>query len=500
MLTPDAILAIYERGPAAVIALVLELQTAVTAQAVQLAAQHAQLAAQQEQLTTLSTRVKDLEDRLATDSHNSSKPPSTDRTPPQPKSLRQRSGKKPGGQPGHPGTTLEMVDSPDQVVTHLPPQCQACGTTLDDQPVLRYARRQVADLPPLTLEVVEHRAACKQCPCCHHPTTAPFPADVPQPTQYGPRLKAVGVYLRHYQLLPYGRAAELLADLFGCSLGEGTLYAALHTCHAGLAPTEAQIKAALQAAAVAHFDETGLDVAGKRQWLHVASTATLTHYAVHAKRGTGATNEIDILPKFRGTAVHDAWSAYWTYGCGHSLCNAHHLRELTFLVEQQGQAWAADMRTLLLEIKAAVTAAQHAGATHLLGAAVAAFETRYQQIVAAGRAAHPPPVEDRPAGQRGRRKQSKPQNLLDRFETRQPAVLAFMNDFAVPFDNNQAERDVRMVKVEQKVSGGFRTANGATMFCRIRGYISTMRKQGHHVLTALERVFTGNPISPVLGG
>ncbi|MCA1597595.1 MAG: IS66 family transposase, partial [Chloroflexi bacterium] len=377
MLTPDAILAVYTRGPAAVIELVLHLQAEVAAQA-----EH--LAGQQDLLTTLTARVKALEDRLATDSHNSSKPPSTDRIPPKPKSLRQRSGKQPGGQPGHPGTTLTLVETPDQIVTHTPGQCATCGTCLAEVTVTRYDRRQVVDLPPLRLEVVEHRAACKVCPTCQQPTVAPFPPDVPQPVQYGPRLKAVGVYLRHYQLLPYARSAELLDDLFGCGLSEGTLHAALQTCHGHLAPTEAQIKAALQAAPVAHFDETGLDVGGKRHWLHVVSTATLTHYAAHAKRGTQATDAIDILPKFGGTAVHDAWSAYWTYPCAHALCNAHHLRELTFLEEEHGQAWAGEMRRLLLEIKAAVATAAQRGARQLPEAVVQRFEAGYQQIVAAG--------------------------------------------------------------------------------------------------------------------
>ncbi|MCA1599383.1 MAG: IS66 family transposase [Chloroflexi bacterium] len=490
MLTPDAILATYQRGPTAVIELVLQLQDEVATQA-------AQLAAQQEVLTVLSARVKALEDQLATDSHNSSQPPSTDRTPPKPKSLRQRSGKLSGGQAGHPGTTLELVDSPDQIVTHTPAQCAACGTALTSVVPTGYTRRQVVDLPPLTLEVVEHRAVCTTCPTCQQPTTAPFPADVPQPVQYGPRLKAISVYLRDYQLLPSARTAALLHDLFGCTLGEGTLHTARQTAQTRLAQTETQIKTALQAAAVAHFDETGLDVAGKRHWLHVASTATLTHYACHAKRGAAATDEIGMLPHFTGRAVHDAWSAYWTYDCAHALCNAHHLRELTFLEEQQGQVWAGELRRLLGEIYTAVQRAKADGADGLPPAARAAFGTRYAEVLAAGRAANPPPCAARPAGQRGRRKQSKAQNLLDRLETRQAEVLAFLDDFAVPFDNNQAERDIRMVKVQQKITGGFRTAEGASMFCRIRGYISTMRKQGQHVLTALESVFTGKPLSPV---
>ena len=492
MLTPDAILAVYQRGPTAVIELVLQLQDEVAAQA-------AQLAAQQELLTALSARLKALEDQRAPDSHNSSKPPSTDRTPPKPKRLRQRSGKPPGGQPGHPGKTLELVDTPDQIITYTPAQCAACGTALAEVVATGYDRRQVVDLPPLTLAVVEHRAESKPCPTCQQPTMAPFPAAVPQRVQYGPRIKAVGVYLRHYQLLPSARTAELLHDLFGGTLGEGTLHAALQTAHTGLAATETQIKTALQAAAVAHFDETGLDVAGKRQWLHVSSTTTLTHYSCHAKRGTGATDAIGILPAFTGRAVHDAWSAYWTYACAHALCNAHHLRELTFLEEQHAQRWARDLRHLLSEIYTAVLRAKADGAARLPAAATTAFATRYGEVIAAGRVANPPPRAERPPGQRGRRKQSKAQNLLDRLETRQAAVLAFMYDFAVPFDNNQAERDIRMVKVQQKIAGGFRTVEGARMFCRIRGYISTMRKQGQHVLTALESVFTGKPLAPAFG-
>lgn len=497
MLTRAAIEALYQQGPDDIVALIEHLQARLAAQDAELAAQAAHLTAQQELVAALSARVKALEDRLATDSHNSSKPPSTDQRSPKPKSLRQPSGKKPGGQPGHQGKTLTLVDTPDQIVVHSPTQCSHCGTALTAISTDGYERRQVVDLPPLVLTVVEHRAEGKTCPACQQPTTAPFPSAVPARVQYGPRLKAIGVYLLDYQLLPFARASELLADLCGCTLSEGTLQTAIQTCAASLKGTEAAIKAALQHAAVAHMDETGLDVAGQRQWLHVVSTPTLTHYACHAKRGTGAMDAIGILPAFAGTSVHDGWSAYWTYACAHALCNAHHLRELTYLHEQEGQVWAAEMRTLLQQMHGAVEQAKAGGATQLAPATVARFEAEYQALVAQGLAAQPPPPPPLP-GQRGRRKQTKAKNLLDRLVGHRDAVLAFLHDFAVPFDNNQAERDVRMVKVQQKVSGGFRTEEGARAFCRIRGYISTMRKHGISALVALERVFNGTPSVPSL--
>ena len=497
MLTRDAIEALYQQGPATIVALVEHLQARLATQEAELSAQAAHLTTQQEFVAALSARVKALEDHLATDSHNSSKPPSTDQRPPKPKSLRQRSGKKPGGQPGHPGTTLTLVDTPDQVVVHSPAQCAHCGMSLSTIAADTYERRQVVDLPPLVLTVVEHRAACKTCPACQQPTSAAFPPAVLAPVQYGPRLKAIGVYLLDYQLLPFARASELLADLCGCTLSQGTLQTAMTTCAAGLVETEAAIKAALQHAAVAHMDETGLAVAGKRHWLHVVSTSSLTHYACHAKRGRGAMDAIGLLPALVGTSVHDGWSAYWTYSCAHALCNAHHLRELTYLEEQEGQMWAGQMRTLLQQMYVAVEQAKAVRATQLAPTEVARFEAEFAALVEQGLAAQPPPPPAVP-GQRGRRKQSKAKNLLDRFVAQRAAVLAFLHDFAVPFDNNQAERDIRMVKVQQKVSGGFRTEEGARAFCRIRGYISTMRKQGISALAALERVFNGSPSLPSL--
>ena len=309
---------------------------------------------------------------------------------------------------------------------------------------------------------------------------------------YGPRIKALSVYLMNYQLLPYERTSELLCDLFGeRAPGAGTLYSALGSCFEELEHTEDEIKAGLRQAQVVNFDETGLRVNGEGMWVHVASTAKLTHYGLHQKRGSDATKEIRILPSFEGVAVHDGLSSYRNYErCSHALCNAHHLRELIFVEEEHEQKWATEMKGLLLEIEESVREQAARGGRHLLPERIEKFEVRYQELLAAGIKANPPPER---TGKRGRPKQSKGKNLVDRLDKHREAVLRFMHDFRVPFDNNQAERDLRMVKVKQKVSGCFRTEEGAGAFLRIRGYISTVRKQGENVLAALERVFTGDP-------
>jgi transposase len=391
-----------------------------------------------------------------------------------------------------------MTATPDHLVLHHPDQCAHCGATLAGVSATTVARRQVVDLPPLRLAVTEHRAATVGCPHCQRPTTAPFPAAVAQPVQYGPRLLGLGVYLRHYQLLPYLRISERLTDLFGAGPSAGTLHRASLTGAAALAEVEAALKTALSAAATAHADETSIIVAGKRRWVHVVSTARLTHYAWHAQRGHAATDAIGILPAFGGRLLHDAWAPYWHYRCQHGLCNAHHLRELAALTEQAGQGWATKLHALLVEIKAHVARGRASGQASSPPAERAAFVARYRELVTAGYAANPPPTRLPDGPQRGRLKQSKARNLLDRLATHEAEVLAFLHEWTVPFDNNQAERDLRMIKVQQKISGTFRDDTGADAFCRIRSYISTLRKQARQVLTALELTFTGHPPLPCL--
>jgi transposase len=276
-------------------------------------------------------------------------------------------------------------------------------------------------------------------------------------------------------------------------LSEGTLYETRQGCFELLAEVETTIFKALQQAEVAHFDETGLRVNGKLMWLHVASTQALTYYFIHPKRGSEAIDAMEILPQFEGTSVHDGWRSYALYGCVHARCNAHHLRELRFLVERYQQAWAAPMMTLLVTMKTAVEQAQAQGQTQLSVEVITRFEAQYQDLIETGMKLNPanPPV----ANSRGRPKQSPARNLLERLETHQAEVLRFIHDFRVPFDNNQAERDIRMMKLKQKISGGFRSAVGAQVFGRIRGYLSTLKKQGHRLLDALEQLFLGHPIS-----
>lgn len=486
MLSREEIRAIYDQGPEAVIALVERLLATIEQQ--------------QEQIAQVNARVKELEDRLALNSRNSSKPPSSNAPAQRTKSSRTPSGKKPGAQPGHPGTTLKASPAPDHVVQHSASACQSCGQNLscvageEDSD-----RRQVFDLPPLKLEVTEHHRLVKTCPQCGTRNGGEFPSGVAPGAQYGPHLKSLVVYLVEYHLLPWQRTGEMLGDLLGQLIAEGTILAAINECADGLEEPEEQIKQALTLAPVAHFDETGLYVAGRREWVHVAGTPLLTHYGPHAKRGGEATQEIGILPAFTGRALHDAWSPYFNYSCAHGLCNAHHLRELTWVHEQMGQGWAREMKDLLIAVKHAVAQASERGAGTLPRAQQRRFDRTYDQLLATGLQL-PDNQPSPPGGKRGRPKQNKAKNLLDRLSQRKDETLAFMYDFAVPFDNNQAERDLRMLKVQQKISGCFRSTGGAQAFCRIRGYISTLKKQGRNVLAALSSVFAGNPLSPLPEG
>jgi transposase len=457
----------------------------------------AELLPLKKQVEELSVQVKQLESRLAKDSHNSHLPPSSDRfgKPAKTKSLRKPSGKKPGAQAGHEGNTLYQVSEPDQILVHAVATCACCQHDLSQEPTLQIERRQVLDIPPKRVIVIEHQAQQKCCPHCQHITRAAFPEGISAPVQYGPAFGALGVYLVQQQLLPYERACETIQDLLGPAMTVGTLQALVQRCAQQLLPMEEQIKGALQRSPVMHQDETSLKVMGLRYWMHASVTQQLTHYAVHPKRGAEALDEIGILAAFTGVSLHDGWASYWQYLCLHALCNVHHLRELTFLHEHQQQDWASKMIGVLVSMNAAVREAREAGQSYLEPKAIAHWKAEYQALLQEGWQANPP---DPPDGtlKRGRRKQSAARNLLHRLDIHQEAVLLFLERFDVSFDNSQAERDIRMLKVQQKVSGGFRSLPGAHAFCRIRGYLSTLRKQGTHLLTALELALAGHPVSP----
>lgn len=444
----------------------------------------------QEKLASALAELQELKGRLAKDSHNSNKPPSSDGLARRPRSLRQPSGKKPGGQPGHRGTTLALVETPDQVVIHRPAVCATCQTALEGVAAERVERRQVHELPPVRLVVTEHQVQRVRCPSCQTLSAAAFPTGVEAPAQYGPSVRALAIYLSQQQLLPVARVRAVLSEVLGGPLAVGTVVSLVQRCAAALAPSEVATKTALQQAAVLRNDETPVRVQGRWQYVHVSSTERLTHYGLHAQRGATATEAIGILPGFRGTSVHDGWKPYWHYrGCRHALCNVHHLRELTWVAEQLEQAWAQDLKDLLLEMRTAVATARAAGAAQLAADQRARLLARYTALLGQGVAANPLPPPAPGPPKRGRRKQSPARNLLDRLFQHQHEVLAFLDDFAVPFDNNQAESDLRMLKVQQKISGTFRSPAGALAFCRIRGVLSTLAKQGTPLLATLRALF-----------
>lgn len=448
----------------------------------------------------LRAEVADLERRLAQNSRNSSRPPSSDglSKPPASKSLRRPSGRKPGGQPGHPGAHLEMVAVPDEIVDHVPPLCAGCHRDLSGAEEVGHHARQVFDLPEIRLRGTEHRAHTRRC-ACGRETTAAFPAALGAPAQYGPRVRALGIYLVSYQHLPYARAARLLSDWIGAPVSTGTLATFLARGAEDLRPFLDEVHAQITAAPVAHFDETGARADGRLRWLFSAGTERATSYSLHDKRGFDGLDHAGVLPSFAGIAVHDGFKPYRRYTePRHALCNVHHLRELTGIIEaapgDRRQAWAVRMDRLLRELHGAVRDARAAGRAGLAAEELAGFRDRYARIIALGHEANP--ARTTPTGRRGVIRQTPAHNLLRRLDIYREDVLRFAEDFRVPFDNNLAERDIRMIKLQQKISGCWRTIAGAERFLAIRSYLSTATKQHEPIADTLVALATGDPWIP----
>lgn len=446
---------------------------------------------QQVRIQQLEVRVHELEGRLSKDSSNSSKPPGSDGLKKKTKSQRGKSGKKPGAQQGHIGKGLAQIHNPNLIVTHAPINCHGCGSNLGQVNGACAEKRQVFDIPQPKVEVTEHQALEKQCPCCGELNRGVFPENIRGPVQYGERVQALTVYFAHQHFIPVDRVCLIFEDVFGVAISPGTCSNVDEKLFRQLESFESSLKTYLLAAKVLHFDETGMRCEKKLHWVHVASSQLATFYTIHTKRGQEAMNEAGILPEFQGIGIHDHWFPYFAYEqITHGLCNAHHLRELTFIHEQEKEDWAKRMKDLLICAKNEVEGHLEQGV--LSQEILLRIEEAYGQILAEGFEYHSllPPL---PKGKRGRQKQRNGKNLLDRLNEKRNCVLRFMYDFSVSFTNNLGEQDIRMVKLKQKISGCFRIFKGGQIFCRIRSYISTARKQGWNIWDALAEAMRGYP-------
>jgi transposase len=441
-------------------------------------------------IVRLEARIKELEDGTKLTSQNSSKPPSThhfNRT----NNQREKSKKKTGGQPGHKGSRLEMSSTPTHVVELKPGKCDNCGHELTGS-AIGFTPRQEFDIPEPRMEVTEYRSMKMACGCCGEISSGAFPAHLTQQAQYGPRIKGMAVYLSYYQMIPQKRVSEMLENLYGIRMSQGTLNLALQECAENLKSYEALVFHLLKNSPVVGMDETGVHKNGKLIWLHTACTPTLSLLTIHAKRGTEAMNDHGLLNVFEGISVHDRWASYFKFDCTHALCNAHLLRELKFLSEVQGYKWANSLSGLMIKAKKLTEKTKPPS-----GRKIKEIENRYSQIVGWGlRTCTLEGDHVMKKNKRGKAKQSKAKNLLDNLKLHKEGFLRFLRNPDVPFDNNISERDIRMAKVKMKISGCFRSDWAPAVFATIRGYINTARKNNQEILSAITQAFKGEPFMP----
>ena len=439
-----------------------------------------------DEVEKLSNEIKRLKEQLAKNSANSSKPPSSDGLKKRPiYSNRKKSRRKPGGQRGHHGEFLKPVSNPDEKDYHFAPSC-TCGCN-KKKPEISIETRQVFDIPKPKVIVTEHFFEVAYYPCCGARLYDKQLDDLPRPAQYGKWIKSSCVYLMHHQHVPYDRMVQLCRDLFDTSLSAGTLYNWNKKAYHYLDPFEKEAAILLKGGDVIGADETSANISGKLYWLHSFSNAYITLIFLHKNRGQKAMEEIGILKNYHGTIVHDFWKAYYKFLCKHALCNAHLLRELTFIFIEQHQLWASNLIALLLKIKKRIENAKISGRESLSERQIEKFEIEYDKIIRSGSRKNPEP--EKIPGKRGRPKRTTARNLVRRLIDHKHEILCFLHDFRVPFDNNGAERTFRMAKVHLKISGCFRSIEGGVMFARIRSYIDTCRKQKRNILLAITEIF-----------
>jgi transposase len=458
-----------------------------------LAERDAEVAELRALVVDLQAQVAELAARVGQNSKNSSKPPSSDGLArPAPKSLREKTGRRPGRPEGQPGTTMQLADRPDHVIAHEPSCCAVCGAGLEEARVTGVERRQVTEIPPVRAEVTEHRLIERECGRCGARTRGQAPDGVRAPVQYGPRAVALGVYLWHGQFLSRDRACAAMAEMFGCAPSPGALATMTRKIAGLVGPALDAIVTALIASQVAHFDETGFRVAGKLAWVHSASSGKYVLVTVHSKRGTKGMDAAGVLPSFTGIACHDAWAPYDSYDgvAGHALCCAHLLRELTAVTET-GTAddviWARQAIDALLELKQAADAARAAGAAAVDAEVLEKQARWFRDAAAAGIVLN---------AARRSNLERKRRALAARMTARADDYLRFAHDLQVPFDNNEAEQVIRMSKLRIKVSGCMRSMHGAEAFCAIRSYLATATRHGISWLDALTHAAAGTPWIP----
>ena len=492
-MTEESIIKSYNEGINAVISLIKDLNYDFV---IQMGSLTNEINTRNSEMIALKARIAELEARLNKNSNNSSKPPSTDGYKKKIKNNRVKSGRPSGGQEGHEGHTLLKGENPDYIVDACTEDHCDCGANLSEVDD-KLRTRQEFELPEIKPIVTEYRTHEKICPQCGKVHKSEFPTHISQPTQYGVKMKGIMTYLTDYQFIPLKRAVETIEEIIGQTVSQGTLVTASEKLYKILEKPVEAIKQQIKKSKVVHFDENGIRSEGKTKWIHVASTETLTYYEMHEKRGTDAAVDIDILPKFNGTAVHDHWKTYYTFKeCTHSECNSHNLRYLKEIYENFDHAWAKAMAGFLIELKNQVEAMKTEGLTGMEVTQSEAWMTIFHSIIKEGIKEDDERSLKVFSKKTGKLLRTKALNLLLKMQKYDIETLAFMYDFDVPFDNNLAERDLRMQKLRQKISGCLRGKEGANVFCRIRSYISTARKNGQKVMESLVNAFKGKPFLP----
>lgn len=440
----------------------------------------------------LEARIKELEEKLGMNSSNSSKPPSSDNKLTKKKAVQKSSEKKRGGQEGHEGKHLKKVEIPDKIVHLKSKICRDCCQDISLIESEQIIKRQVFDIPPINIEVTEYQMHKICCPHCEKVNEASFPSNVKAVTQYGDKLKALVSYLNTHHMLPYERITELIEDMMNHKISTGSIYNFLSQNYDNLEGFEEELKKRLLQEEVLHADETGVNVQGSLKWIHTATSEVAVHYGIHKKRGQEAIDDIGILSKYQGVLVHDHWIPYNKYtDITHSYCNAHILRELQSEIDKNDTKWAKDLQTVLKEANKTVKNEKEEEKTSLPQEIRDKIIKKYEKITNDALKSYPPPKKLK---KQGRPKQEKGKNLLDRLIRYQEETLRFIDDFRVPFTNNLAERDLRMIKVKQKISGTFASFLGAEFFCRIKSFIATLKKNSLSVLEGLQNAFAFQPM------